>query len=383
MSWTTQGGYSCSINPDPTWFYYLPYPNVVPFSICDMITQLDMTLDDADFEGGDTGDYKTVRVEYDYTYAASSSRTWTGTLNFFIQPSQTSSELVKIASAPVHSALTYPPNAYAFVIDYAQIIKNNGQPIGQINFNSYNSYYWNGGWAPQSYGRLWNAVDISNNNFGSDPGPHYFEITLVHTEDVTTTTTTLVPPTTTTTTTSIIPTTTTTTLIPTTTTTTTPLSPIRAIETVFMEKTADGYIERIISDASESEDTKNTPFAKAFNFGTIAPRETSKILPVFLRVPNTKAIRNIQLGLTNTGGIVFTSNVFGITTSKELRDDIVPYVYFQGVNTDSTATNTNNISISNTSEITTDYVYLGVNLPTNNFLGEGVVRYRWFFDYYN
>ena len=100
-----------------------------------------------------------------------------------------------------------------------------------------------------------------------------------------------------------------------------------------------------------------------------------------LNVPNSKAIGNIKLGLISTGGIEFANNIFEITSSAILNTDTIPTTYFQGVNTDGLASNSYNISINNNKNNVSEYVYLNLNLPSDNTLGEGVIRFKWFFDY--
>jgi hypothetical protein len=190
-----------------------------------------------------------------------------------------------------------------------------------------------------------------------------------------TTTTITTTPTTTTTTTGTGTTTTTTT--PTTTTTTTTPAPLSIVSTTqFVDLVAFQS-----SNASDSSTTQNSLLAQSFSFGTIAPGQTSKTIIVALNIPYAKAITNIKIGLTSTGGITFSNNIFGITNSIELREDITPDNYFQGINTDNTSTNAYNISIPNKDSHTSDYVYLNVQVPSNQVIGEGIIKLRWFFDY--
>ena len=144
------------------------------------------------------------------------------------------------------------------------------------------------------------------------------------------------------------------------------------------------------SNASDSTSNLNTPLSKSFSFGSIAPAGSSQILAVSLNVPNVRAIDNIQLGLVETGGIVFNNNIFGYTTSVELRDDIIPDSYFQGVNSSKIKANQDtinpyvlpyNIPVKNRDNFNSEYVYLNINLPTYNPIGKGVAKFCWFFDY--
>jgi hypothetical protein len=136
-----------------------------------------------------------------------------------------------------------------------------------------------------------------------------------------------------------------------------------------------------ISSASDSPDTISSPFAKSFSFGTIAPGEISKTIIVQLNIPNVKAITNIKLGLVDIGDITFTDTMFGINSSIELRDDITPDYYFQGVNTNKIPTSAYNISIGNKDNCTSAYVYLNVGLPSDYTFKTGMLKWKWYFDY--
>lgn len=136
------------------------------------------------------------------------------------------------------------------------------------------------------------------------------------------------------------------------------------------------------NDASSDEYTNNNKFAKSLSFGTTAPGQTSKSIIIYLSVPNAGAINNIKLALTNTGGITFQNNIFGIETKNYIDDNLKIYNYFQGINSDNDPTNVNNVGILNKDNITSQYAYLNVTLPINQtFFINGSIRYRWYFDY--
>jgi hypothetical protein len=100
-----------------------------------------------------------------------------------------------------------------------------------------------------------------------------------------------------------------------------------------------------------------------------------------LSVPNAIAINNIKLGLINAGGITFADEVFGITTSSELRTDIEPDAYFQGVNSSGDINSPYNIPIPNKDAHSSIYVYLNTKLQSNKPIGTGLVKFHWFFAY--
>ena len=110
-----------------------------------------------------------------------------------------------------------------------------------------------------------------------------------------------------------------------------------------------------------------------------------------LNIPKVKAITNIKLGLISVSNLTFTSDMIGITKSSELRDDIDPadgffdgyswIYYFQGINEDKLSTNIYNINVLNKNDHTSEYVYLNMKLPNDQSIGEGLIRFKWFFDY--
>lgn len=176
-------------------------------------------------------------------------------------------------------------------------------------------------------------------------------------------------------------TTTTTTLVPTTTTTTTPVQPLSIVETIFLKKIGSSFVQTEAATGSDSSQTKSNAFASYLSFGTVASGEKTQPIIVRLRVPNTQIIKNISLALADTGGIPFRNDVFGVYCSPELSSNIIPTTYFQGVNVSGSETDTYNIPISSADDITSNYVYLNLNFPSNYYVYCGIVKYRWFFDY--
>ena len=166
-----------------------------------------------------------------------------------------------------------------------------------------------------------------------------------------------------------------------TTTTTTTLHPLLVVKTSLHEEINGVFEVRDSTDASDNTNTQNTPFSNSFNFGTLAPGETSQTIIISLQIPHTRAIGSIKLGLVDNGDIPLQSTTFGITSSAELRSDITPETYFQGVNSDNTSTNAYNISIDNLKNDTSNYVYLNITLPLSQPINSGIIKYKWFFDY--
>ncbi len=167
----------------------------------------------------------------------------------------------------------------------------------------------------------------------------------------------------------------------TTTTTTTPIPALAVIKTSLFQKVNGAFKETFYTDASDNGQTKNQLFAQALDFGTLAPGETSETLAIALNIPYVKAINNIKLGLISIGNLMFTTSTFGMTSSVELRDDIIPSTYFQGLSTTELDIDPNNISIPNRDNVHSSYVYLNIKLPLNQPLGRGLISLKWWFNY--
>jgi len=165
----------------------------------------------------------------------------------------------------------------------------------------------------------------------------------------------------------------------TTTTTTTTLAPLSYVQTLSLEKINGQFVEKLIANASNDNDTIGNLHTNSLSFGTISPGELSKNLIVKLKVPNANAINNIKIGLIKDGGITFTNTTFGIIYLPYITENPEIDTYFQGISNG--VDSIYNISINNFDNYSSYYVYLNINLPSDNFLGKGIIRYTWFFDY--
>jgi len=165
--------------------------------------------------------------------------------------------------------------------------------------------------------------------------------------------------------------------------TTTTRPPLLSVKTLLFKESNGQFVEAEFTDASDDISTKNRPFAQSLNFGTLAPGETSDTMVIALNIPYVKGIKNVRLGLTNTGGLAFTNTTFGINSSIELRSDITPDNNFLGVNThEPTPIDTDyTIAIDNRDKYNSAYVYLNVKLPLNQNIGFGIIGFKWYFDY--
>ena len=171
----------------------------------------------------------------------------------------------------------------------------------------------------------------------------------------------------------------------TTTTTTTTLPPrplsLYMVETAVYSKD-NGQIKMITgNNASGNKGTIGTINSTSLSFGSLAPGETSETIIINLRAPYAKTIDNIKIALINTGDIIFANNIFGIEFRSYIDYNIKPSSYFQGINEDNEANNVNNIDINNKDNLSSQYVYLNVSLPTSQSSGAGVMRLKWFFDF--
>ena len=152
---------------------------------------------------------------------------------------------------------------------------------------------------------------------------------------------------------------------------------LKSVQTVLVTKDS----RTIADDASDNKGTLNTIDAQSLSFGPLAAGETSETKIIYLNVPNAAAIRNIKIGLVDTGSVPFSTNNFGIETREILDYNIVPSSYFAGLNTDNLPTNIYNIPIENAGENSSQYVYINMTVPNNQAVGDGIVKLVWFFDY--
>ena len=118
----------------------------------------------------------------------------------------------------------------------------------------------------------------------------------------------------------------------------------------------------------------------AFSFGQLSPGETSKTLIVQLKVSNSLVIKNIRIGLIDSGGLDFKNNVFGIDILNYLDLNHRPKQFFQGINENQSPQSNNNIIVTNQSRKISNFVYLNVNIPSDYPVWQGTVRYGWFYD---
>lgn len=140
--------------------------------------------------------------------------------------------------------------------------------------------------------------------------------------------------------------------------------------------------EKIRQDGSNNQSTLNTIYSKSTGYGSLMPGESSSTRILFLSIPSSLGFKNIKIGLTDTGGIEFQNNVFGVSVLDYIDYNFKPTNYFQGINADKSKSNINNISVGNNGPFRSQFVYLNINLPNDTSIQDtGAVRYKWFFDY--
>jgi len=152
---------------------------------------------------------------------------------------------------------------------------------------------------------------------------------------------------------------------------------LKNVQTILVTK--NGNI--VSSDASNDKGTLNTIYSKALSFGQLSAGETSETKIIYLNVPSALAIRDIKIGLSDTGTIPFSTGKFCIEVRQDIDYNLTPLIAFTGLNTDNTASNINNVSIANAGENFSQYVYINVTVPKNQFVGDGVIKLIWFFNY--
>lgn len=138
--------------------------------------------------------------------------------------------------------------------------------------------------------------------------------------------------------------------------------------------------ELIGNNGSNSKSTTEGFNSSSLSLGTLAPGETSKTIVLRLSAPDSITIKNIKIGLINSGCISFTNKTFGIETRNYYDKYIIPETYFQGIS-DETSTSAYNVEILNSTRTNSYYVYINVKIPLDFTFKGGTIRLKWFFDF--
>ena len=131
-------------------------------------------------------------------------------------------------------------------------------------------------------------------------------------------------------------------------------------------------------------------------FGRITAGTTSRVKVIDVAFTEVSVVGNIKIGLTSSGGLTVNSSPtdinpdgsssngrFGIESSSafdsaKASDNLSRH--FAGSNTDNTASNANNVSVGNRSDTLSDYIYLDIQISSEDVSG-GNGTYKVFFDY--
>jgi hypothetical protein len=124
----------------------------------------------------------------------------------------------------------------------------------------------------------------------------------------------------------------------------------------------------------------NTLDAKSSTFGMVAPLEKSQTNIVQLFVTDVASITNIQLALIDTGGIVFSPEIFGVDSRNSIDTNIYPESFFTGIS-NKDLDSQYNITVNNLNKYSSEFIYLNMNVPIGQDFIAGTIRYQWFFDY--
>jgi len=118
--------------------------------------------------------------------------------------------------------------------------------------------------------------------------------------------------------------------------------------------------------------------------GNFQPGEKSDVTIVNMLVSGISSITNVKLGITEngiSGADVSDTVLYGVT--ETIDPSFVPSKYFDGVNTDNTASNLNNINVGVkdiANPIESKYIYLQIDIP-ERYMGRAYLTFRFFFDY--
>lgn len=132
------------------------------------------------------------------------------------------------------------------------------------------------------------------------------------------------------------------------------------------------------------------------NYGRITSGTTSSVKVIDVVFSDVTVVGNIKLGLISSAGITVNTNPgaiypdqssinghFGIEHGP-LFDDTKASgglkKFFAGINTTVTSDNSNNVLIGNRDDVTSDYIYLSIQIGAG-YVGAGNGAYKLFFDF--
>jgi len=126
------------------------------------------------------------------------------------------------------------------------------------------------------------------------------------------------------------------------------------------------------------------------NFGITSLQQESIPVIIKMNVIGVKKINNIKLSIVKCSETVagsgtqysdgsFPEGNFGIEHSPTIEQKDALSRFFGSINTLASPVDINNVSINNTTNTESEFVYL--NIKTPNFIERGCVYYKWFFDF--
>ena len=128
----------------------------------------------------------------------------------------------------------------------------------------------------------------------------------------------------------------------------------------------------------------------SINFGIASLEKRSSPIAIKMNVIGVNKIKNIKLcimessetvsgsGTENSDGSVPEGD-FGIEHSPTLAEKSSLTSFFSGTNSSGSASNINNVLISNASNTESEYVYLNIKTPSE--VSRNYVKYKWIFDF--
>ena len=111
---------------------------------------------------------------------------------------------------------------------------------------------------------------------------------------------------------------------------------LNKVETIEILQNSESTIRQ---DGSDNKATLQTINSKTIDVGNIAPGETSVTKIIYLNLPSSLGINNIKIGLIDTGGIKFSSKIFGIDSLNYIDFNHKPKNHFEGINSNKKASN--------------------------------------------
>lgn len=134
----------------------------------------------------------------------------------------------------------------------------------------------------------------------------------------------------------------------------------------------------------------------SLSFGRVSTGTTSPVKVVDFAFTGVSVVRNVKLGLTSSGDLTVNDGPINITSDGSSENGLFgiehsssfsPVIaegpltrHFQGVNTTDTAGDANNVEIGKRTSVVSQFVYLDIELLSNN-IGTSGGTYKIYFDF--